>query len=137
MTLDVSVAVGPTSWLESEARWRVPIEVTFANNGSKVFELDKATACDGGRIRNNVFHVSVDGVEVGYQGIMAKRAHPGKDGFHRIQPGETHRQSVDIGDVYALPEDGGEMTVRFDHFNHFSDDSVQLRSADVAGTLAR
>lgn len=124
-------------WDPSEERWRVVIDARFANRGAETFELDKTTACDGGAIYNDVFVVQSAGTTVAYQGIMMKRAHPGPDGFHRLAPGESIVERIDLGASYAFAADGGTFTVRFDHFNHFSANDVQLISTPITVVLDR
>jgi hypothetical protein len=116
------------AWRADEERWEVVLELSFSNEGRGVFELDKATACAGGRVTNHVFEVSGPSGEVDYRGMMKKRAHPGPEGFHQIAPGERVQVQVDLGEDYAFPKEGGTFSVRFDHFNHFAKDSVQLVS---------
>lgn len=129
----VRLIIGNAEWLADQERWSLPVRVRFYNLGETVFELDKQTGCEDGGLRNNVFEVFVDGVEAQYLGMMAKRAHPGPDGFFKIPPRGEYVVDVDLGAVYALPERGGALEVRFDHFNHFSVNAVQLTS-DVATT---
>lgn len=133
----VNAEVLESAWDGAEGRWRLVVRVRFQNRGAEVFELDKTTAGAGGRLRNSVFAVVADGAEVDYQGMMAKRAHPGPDGFFRIPPGGEQVIEVDVGQYYPVPEKAKSVTVQFDHFNHFSVDRVQLTSNVVAVSLAK
>lgn len=123
------------SWDPRERRWHAPVEIEFSNATTGAFELDKLTACAGGRIANAVFEVEGPAGPIPYRGMMAKRAHPGRGGFLAVRPGAPHTVTVDLGEVYALPR-RGTVSVRFDHFNHFSIHAVQLRSAPVDLVLA-
>ena len=135
--IEVRITPGEVSWLGGEDRWRVMLEVSFKNIGGGKFELDKRTACEGGRISNRVFQVQMGDTEVQYQGMMAKRAHPGPDGFFRIAAGEELKVDVDLGDQYAFPKEGGNARVTFDHANHFSIHRVQLQSPTIEIALAK
>lgn len=109
----------------------------FSNNTAEPFALDKVTACVNGSIRNNVFQIKQAGADIKYQGMMAKRAHPGPDGFLNLEAGDEHSVELDLGGEYAFPDAGGTFSVAFDHFNHFSVNGVQLTSAPVQLTLTR
>jgi hypothetical protein len=115
-------------------RWKVLLEVRFTNVGGGIFELDKVTACEGGRVQNHVFDVRDGDTEIDYRGMMTKRAPPGPEGFHGIAAGQSVAVTVDIGAHYDLPA-SGQLRVRFDHHNHFSKQSVQLTSNEVVVTL--
>ena len=117
--------------------WRVVVALTFTNDGKKTFDLDKVSVCEGGRIANHVFQVMRGADEVPYQGMMAKRAPPGPDGFIHLAPGKSVRIEVRLDGEYAFPKDGGDFAVRFETANHFSKDDVQLVSNEVRLTLAR
>ena len=134
--MEIRINPMEASWNKEERRWNLRVQVTFTNRKNSVFSLDKVTACEGGQIRNNVFEVAVEGEKIDYRGIMMKRGHPGPDGFFHLKPGETHTVVVDLGEEYALPEAGGTVAVRFAHFNHFSNDAVQLASEPVDIKLA-
>ena len=125
------------SWIEAEQRWAVIVDVRFENTGDKLFQLDKVTACSGGSIQNHVFTVTLGEQEIDYQGMMKKRAPPGRNGFHRLKSGQSVSERVDLGSVYDLPAAGGTVAVRFDHYNHFSPDDVQLQSEPVKIGLQR
>ena len=135
----IALTLTPVScrWLAAEDRWEVSLRVFFESTGQETFELDKATACLGGRLTNCVFEVQGPTGEVGYQGMMKKRAHPGPEGFHHLPPGQSVQALVDIGAGYAFPPEGGSFSVRFDHFNHFSKDGIQLVSEPVSLELKR
>lgn len=128
----MKITITPVSanWLDDEERWEVLVDVRFENAGATLFQLDKVTACSGGQIQNHVFVVKQGDTEIDYRGIMRKRAPPGPNGFHRLEPGDAITERVDLGQHYSLPA-SGVISVKFDHYNHFSPDAVQLVS-DVA-----
>jgi hypothetical protein len=84
MTVQLSLAV--TEARRVEKAWSVKVAVTFTNDGSKPFALDRVTICDGGEVANQVFEVKRGGEEIAYLGMMAKRAPPGPDGFLSSRP---------------------------------------------------
>ncbi len=117
-------------------RWVVQVALAFHNGTGKPIDLDKRTVCDGGHLSNHVFDVRQGEQRVDYLGEMAKRAHPGPDGFTVVKPGGTYEVLVELGGKYRFPVEGGEFTVGFDSFNHFSKDKLKLSSNRVAFTLA-
>jgi len=129
--MEIRIEPLETSWDKDGGRWNLRVQVAFTNRTNAVFALDKVTAGANGQIANDVFEITAGGEKIAYRGMMMKRAHPGRDGFFHLQPGQTHTEVVDLGEDYALPEQGGTVSVRFDHFNHFSDDAVQLTSEPV------
>ena len=135
--LAVQITQVSSSWLAAEERWEVLLELRFTNSGPAVFELDKATACAGGRLENSVLQVMGPEGEVSYRGMMKKRAHPGPEGFHRVAPGASVEVCLDVGQGYSFPAGGGVFTLRFDHFNHFSKDAQQLVSEPLTLNLTR
>ena len=135
--VDVKLKTPRGAWSAGEERWEVLVEVLFTNLGSETFELDKATACEGGRLSNAVFVVKGEREELQYRGMMRKRAHPGRGGFFKIKSGKTHSVQVDLGEHYEFPPTGGSFELSFDHFNHFSKDAVQLVSSPVSLRLER
>lgn len=131
----MEITLAEASRRQTSAGWELALAVTFHNDGPDPFELDKVTACALGRLNNAVFDVRAEGVEVPYRGPMKKRAHPGPAGFVHLAPGERVTYEVRLDPHYALPG-GGALEVRFDHFNHFARDAVQLSSAPLSLTLA-
>jgi hypothetical protein len=114
----------------------VTIELVFTNDGPSVFELDRASTADGGRITNDLFSIRRAGTKepVPYNGIMKKRAHPGPKGFLQLKPGASVTQRARLDD-YRFPAGGGAFTIVYSTFNHFSKDAVQLESNEVALTV--
>ena len=117
--------------------WIVAVELVFTNDGAAPFELDRASTADGGRITNDLFSIRLAATKepVPYTGIMKKRAHPGRDGFVRVKPGESVAQTARLDD-YRFPASGGAFTIAYSTWNHFSKDAVKLASNEVAFTLA-
>lgn len=104
------------------------VRLTIPNPGATPLALDEPTVCKGGELSNHVFRITAGGKEVDYRGEMAKRAPP--DSFLNVKPGKAYQVDVDLSEHYALPSKG-ELTIRFDTFNHFSKDEVQLVSNEL------
>ncbi len=117
--------------------WSVKVEISFSNTGKTPFALDKLTICHDGTISNNVFDIRQGGKRIEYQGEMHKRAHPGPQGFVVVKPGASHRVVVEVGQAYRFPAAGGDFSIAFDSFNHFSKDAIQLRSQPATFSLKR
>lgn len=78
--------------------------LNFVNVSKRNVYLDKISACDGGRIGDDVFRVSVDGQNVPFSGRKSGRlAHPGPRQFITLLPGEQVHESVKLNQAYRLP----------------------------------
>ena len=115
--------------------WSLKVSLRFTNHGHETFDLDKVSIGDHGEIENNVFEIRHGEQKISYRGIMKKRAPPGPSGFYHLAPGKTHVVTLRLDRDYALPAEGGELTVVFATMNHFSKDAVELRSNAVTCTL--
>ena len=104
------------------------VRLTVPNPGPKALALDEPTVCKGGEVSNHVFRVWVDGKELEYRGMMAKRGKP--DSFVMVKPGRTYQVEVDLSESYQVPAKG-TVTVRFESFNHFSRDEVSFVSNEL------
>ncbi|MBL8923378.1 MAG: hypothetical protein JNJ54_31285 [Myxococcaceae bacterium] len=104
------------------------VRLTIPNLGPKPLALDEPTVCKGGEVSNRVFRVSVDGKELEYRGMMAKRGRP--DSFIMVKPGRAYQVDVDLSDAYEVPA-AGTVTVRFEAFNHFSKDELSFVSNEL------
>lgn len=131
----LSVRLNMDEAVKKEGGWSVVVSVEFMNSGKKIFELDKLTACEGGELANNVFVIEGKGGRVEYRGMMVKRGPPGPDGFYRIEPGGRVVNRVRLDRDYAFPQKGGAFSIRFESFNHFSKDAVELKSDTIPFSL--
>jgi hypothetical protein len=124
--------------------WTVLLKLSVKNYSSVNFYVDRLSFGDSEELRNDLFEVRYDGVEIPYSGIMAKRtapkgaqrlaARPDKNippEFILLKPDLTHTVEVNIGEAYPLPARGGELTVKYRHHNHFSPDDVDFFSNEV------
>lgn len=102
------------------------VELVIKNGSDRVVQFDKPSIGFGGSLSNKLFVVKVDGVEIPYGGMMAKRAPP-KD-FLKLKPLEEFRVTLDLSADYAIPKSARKIEVRFEHTNHFSADDFLLYS---------
>jgi hypothetical protein len=121
------------AWRPSEKGWRYSVELTVTNTLNRVLKLDEPSVARGGELSNNLFRVTMDGREVRYQGLMAKRAPPSR--FIELKPGQVHRVTVELGQEYPLPPGRHHVTVAFEHTNHFSPDGFTMASAALEQDL--
>lgn len=78
--------------------------LNFVNVSKRTVYLDKISACAGGKIRDSVFHVSVDGQDVPFSGRKSSRpAHSGPGQFIPLLSGEKVQESVKLNQAYRLP----------------------------------
>ncbi|MCP3102193.1 protease [Myxococcus sp. K15C18031901] len=85
-----------------------PVQVSFSvtNTSSQpLYVLTWNTPLEG-RILNDMFEVSRDGVELPYQGPMVKRAPPTADSYVTVEPGATVTREVDISQAYGATTPG-------------------------------
>ena len=76
----------------------------FVNVSSQKVYLDKISACDGGKIRDDVFRVLVDGQIVPFTGHKSNRPqNPGPRQFITVLPGENVHETVKLNQDYRLP----------------------------------
>lgn len=104
------------------------VRLTIPNLNSRPLALDEPTVCSGGEVSNHVFRLTAGGKPLAYRGEMAKRAPP--DSFVMVKPGQSYQVEVPLEDSYAVPAKG-ELTIRFESFNHFSKDEVQFVSNEL------
>ncbi|MCE9673860.1 protease [Myxococcus stipitatus] len=85
-----------------------PVTVTFdiTNTSSQpLYVLTWNTPLEG-RILNDMFRVTRDGVELPYVGPMVKRAPPTPDSYVTLAPGATVTREVDISNAYGATTPG-------------------------------
>ncbi len=76
----------------------------FFNASSRALHLDKVSACDRGKVGDDVFQIQVDGQTVPFSGHKAQRSQPPSlNQFLTILPGEHVHENVDLGRSYHLP----------------------------------
>ncbi len=108
--------------------WSVSAELLFHNSGDEPFDLDKAAAGVGGRIYADLFDIRTGDRRLQYIGMTKKRGVPGPDDCIRIGPGGSFKSVLEIGALYEVPDSGRDFTVTYEATNHFSKDSVRLKS---------
>jgi hypothetical protein len=133
--LDIQLAVEVRPAPGKDPRWEILANLTIINQGTQAVALDKLSIAFDGELHNHVFQIQQRGHEIEYRGEMVKRAPPGPSGFLKLQPGKAYQQTVPLQGHYAFPPAGGEFTIRFDTFNHFSKDALQLTSNEAAFVL--
>jgi hypothetical protein len=109
--------------------WKYSVELTISNPLSRTLQLDGPSVAEKGELSNKLFQVEVDGQRIAYQGMMARRAHPGR--FIELKPGATYRTVVELSSEYPVPPGEHRLTVKFSHTNHFSPDDCRLESRPV------
>ncbi|NTV95680.1 MAG: hypothetical protein HGA75_09720 [Thiobacillus sp.] len=112
--------------LKPVSREPLTVELVIENNMDRVVQLDKPSIGFGGRLTNNLFHVTADGVEIPYQGMMKKRVPP--DDFLELKPLQEFRVKIDLSADYDVPRTAKKIEVSFEHANHFSVDDFRLYS---------
>ncbi|MFE8601846.1 hypothetical protein [Archangium violaceum] len=113
--------------------WKYSVELKISNSLTRMLQLDGPSVAEKGKLSNNLFQVEVDGQRIAYQGMMAKRAPPGR--FIELKPGATYRTVVELSSEYPVPPGEHRLTVKFSHHNHFSPDDCQLESKPVTSEL--
>ena len=116
----------------------VAAKLTFRNAGSQDAFIERVNACDGGRIRNDIFEITTDGQRVPYIGRLAKRAAPGPEDFIKVAPGQSLSNTVQLDSVYQFPPGPGTYKVRYSALNPFPDRDgfFELISNEVDFTLS-
>jgi len=87
------------------------VEVEITNTSSRTVRMP-AWQLPAQFLQANLFTVTRDGREVGYEGPMIKRGLPQAEDFVILRPGQTYRTSVDLSAFYDLTRTG-EYTVAF------------------------
>ena len=97
----------------------------FVNVSKQAVYLDKISACEGGRIRDSVFRVLVDGQNVPFSGRKSGRpVRPGPRQFITLLPGENVHESVKLNQAYRLPSGAHTYSVAYSG-PHIYPDRVQ------------
>ncbi len=98
------------------------VEVTVTNTGSRTLRIPKWQLPTDVQ-RSNLFRITRDGVEVGYEGAMIKRGVPGAEDFAILRAGRSYRSVVELGTAYDLSK-AGHYTVTY---------SAPLQYASLSG----
>ena len=89
----------------------VPVRFFLTNRGKEaLYVLDWYTPLEG--MQGDLFQVARDGKPVPYRSLMVKRGDPGKESYHRLEPGQSLEAQVPLAPSYdvSLP---GAYTVQF------------------------
>jgi peptidyl-Lys metalloendopeptidase len=81
------------------------VEVTITNTGRKTARLPKWQLPSEVE-RSNLFRITRDGQEVGFEGAMVKRGVPTAEDFAILRPGRSYRSIVALGSAYDLSKPG-------------------------------
>jgi peptidyl-Lys metalloendopeptidase len=88
---------------------RVEVTFTLENPSDQPIDLLRwGTPLDAGS--SNAFVVDRDGASIAYTGLLVLRGAPSPADYVHLEPGESRRWTVDIGDLYAF-EDAGRYRV--------------------------
>lgn len=87
------------------------VDVELTNTSSRTVRMP-AWQLPGQFLQSDLFEVTRDGREVGYEGPMIKRGLPQAADFVILRPGQTYRTTVDLSAFYDLSRTG-EYTVAF------------------------
>jgi hypothetical protein len=101
--------------LQAQKRYdhSLPIKLGFSIenlSASDLWILKWYTPLEG--IKNNIFEVVCDGVEIPYEGRMVKRGTPERDDYLRLGARSTEHVEVDLAEAYSFPA-AKECRVRF------------------------
>jgi peptidyl-Lys metalloendopeptidase len=81
------------------------VEVTITNTSRKTVRLPKWQLPSAVE-RSNVFRITRDGKEVGFEGAVVKRGVPIAEDFAILRPGRSYRSIVALGSAYDLSKPG-------------------------------
>ena len=87
------------------------VEVTVTNTSSRTLRIPKWQLPIDVQ-RSNLFRISRDGVEVGFEGAMIKRGVPTAEDFAILRAGRSYRSVVELGTAYDLSK-AGHYTVTY------------------------
>lgn len=124
-----NVSTKIVEWRPTETGWKYWVELRIYNRLNRPILLDRDSVAATRELTNNLFVVSVDGKSVSYRGMMKKRAPPDPSEFIRLGPGETYIREIEIGENYPVPSGEHEVTVGFEHTNHFSPDGFRMTTS--------
>lgn len=87
------------------------VEVTVTNTSSRTLRIPK-WQLPADVQRSNLFRITRDGVEVGFEGAMIKRGVPTAEDFAILRAGRSYRSVVELGAAYDLSK-AGHYTVTY------------------------
>ena len=87
------------------------VEVTVTNTSSRTLRIPKWQLPIDVQ-RSNLFRITRDGVEVGFEGAMIKRGVPTAEDFAILRAGHSYRSVVELGAAYDLSK-AGHYTVTY------------------------
>lgn len=87
------------------------VEVTITNTSSRTLRIPKWQLPIDAQ-RSDLFRITRDGAEVGYEGAMIKRAAPTAADFAILRAGRSYRGVVELGSAYDLSK-AGHYTVTY------------------------
>lgn len=87
------------------------VEVTVTNTSGKTLRIPKWQLPIDVQ-RSNLFRITRDGVEVGFEGAMIKRGVPTAEDFAILRAGRSYRNTVALGTAYDLSK-AGHYTVTY------------------------
>ena len=93
------------------SRGQDKVEVTITNTSRKTVRLPKWQLPSEVQ-RSNLFRITRDGQEVGFEGAMVKRGVPTAEDFAILRPGRSYRSTVSLGSAYDLSK-AGHYTVTY------------------------
>ncbi len=87
------------------------VEVTVTNTSRKTLRIPK-WQLPVDLQRSNLFRITRDGVEVGFEGAMIKRGAPTAEDFAILRAGRSYRSVVELGTAYDMSK-AGHYTVTY------------------------
>ena len=106
----------------------------FANVSPGPVYLDKVSACAGGKIGDDVFHIVLNGQVLPFTGRRSERpAHPSDRQFITLAPGQASHQDVVLNHSYRFPQGARGYTVTYEasHIYRSRLQNLTLKSNEV------
>jgi len=110
------------------------VEFKLSNNSAEILKIP-SWQLPNGKIDADVFEIYRGGKRIEYTGKMIKRAEPTEADFITLQPGETKRVTVNLGDAYDLSQ-GGQYDVKFKSYLQGARTQRGLSIAKANGFMA-
>lgn len=129
------VKVRIVEWRPTTSGWDYWVRLTIHNSLNRELLLDPISVAKDGNVNNDLFVVTVDGLEIPYMGAMMKRAPPNPQDFIRLSAGQSHDVRVELSEWYRVPSGAHQVTVAFAHTNHFSPDAFRMTSRPDSQTF--
>lgn len=100
--IQVDLSLPQTSFSTSND---VNVQVTYTNNGSKAEKILKWYTPDGA-VKEDLFDITVGGVDAPYTGMHIKRAAPTSRDYLTLKPGQKISYNVELTSLYDFPASG-------------------------------